>query len=101
MAGQSVSGSYFKDHAVTLAPGEVTTLSIAVKSDRFDCTFTFGLTVATLGGTMVEKIDDNGQPFELTAAPPHNSDYQAVYISPVYSPSRHWTRIDPAKANGL
>ncbi|WP_027345905.1 hypothetical protein [Hamadaea tsunoensis] len=99
-SGLTATGSYFKDHIVTLAPGEAQTLSITVKSDQHDCTFTLRMTVAGPTGTVVENIDDNGQPFELTAAPPHNSDYQAVYLSPVYSPSRHWTRVDPARAPG-
>jgi hypothetical protein len=83
----SVSGDFFKDHVVTLGPGETRTFNIIAQTVLHYCQFTFQMSVATPGGVVVEKIDDNGKPFELTGVVT-SSAYQALYLGGVTSPTK-------------
>jgi hypothetical protein len=84
---------YFKDHVVTLAPGEVQT-------------FSFQMTVATPDGPVTEDINDNGKPFELTAIADEEDNstfafpgYSYVYDGP--NPNDEFVRVNPKTGNRI
>jgi hypothetical protein len=106
---QDVNGQdYFESRDVTLAPGEVQTFSVRVRTYLHYCQFTFQLTIATPDGQVTETIDDNGKPFELTAiadgsAQAPYSRYTALYVGgldakynpTLNDPSGHFVAVDP------
>lgn len=62
-----LSGNFFQDHDVTLAPGEAQTFDIYVGVKQLYCQFYFQMTVSTPEGLITEKLEDDGTPFKLTA----------------------------------
>jgi hypothetical protein len=90
-------GDFFRDHVVTLAPGETQTFTIGAQTLLHYCQFSFKMTVATPGGAVTENINDNGQPFGLTAKNPGSTDlpysgYAAAYVGGIEAsliPSLH------------
>lgn len=94
-------GDFFKDNVVTLAPGEAQTFDINVQTFLHYCQFTFQMTVATPNGAIIENINDNGRPFELTAEV--SRGYAAEYIGGIeasltpslHDPQGNWVPVDP------
>jgi hypothetical protein len=83
---------------VTLAPGELETFEIYVRTEKQDCTFTFEMSVTTPTGVVVETISDNGKPYELTGVA-NTADYQDLYLGGANSldssNSLNWIQADP------
>jgi hypothetical protein len=94
--GSIGGGDFFAQHVVTLAPGEVQTFELYLKTDQHDCRFTFQMSVATPTGTILEKIDDNGKPYELTGML-NTSAYQDLYLggSANADGTSGWVQSDP------
>lgn len=80
------SANVFQGSVVKLAPGETFTFSFSAATAKYYCQFHFVMTVTTSSGIIYETIDDNGQPFRLTAGLGH-SRYHVVYLGGVASPA--------------
>lgn len=92
------SGDFFHNSVVTLAPGETRTLSINVETSTQDCRFSFRMRVVSPDrGTVMETIDDNGAPFELTAESHDFSVYRKLYVGGMTSLAKNGTfgQVDP------
>lgn len=59
-------GNFFAKEVITLRYQEPQTLAIFVTTTQY-CSFTFELDVATVNGTVVERLSDHGQPFTITS----------------------------------
>ncbi|WP_236790940.1 trypsin-like peptidase domain-containing protein [Amycolatopsis sp. GM8] len=66
------TGDHFFDRkTVTLAPGEVETITVGAFTSTRSCTFGLQLVVATAAGSFTQDITDAGKPFVVSAmAPP-------------------------------
>jgi hypothetical protein len=95
---EPVGESYFLLKTIAIAPGESLTLTIGARTDRYACTFTLRMFVATSAGTVYQDIDNHGKPFGVTAkAAPSKADlplsgYRAAYVQ---NPSLGWHEVDP------
>jgi hypothetical protein len=94
---------YFDIKTVTLAPGEQETFTVGALTKLHSCTFSLRMFVATASGTFYQDIDQNGQPFRVTAkAAPANrnaplSGYRSAYA--YLLPDRvhgSWQEVKPA-----
>ena len=94
------SQAYFETTTISLAPEERQVVDlVAVTHQRF-CRYTF--TLSRLDGKKMssETIDDNGQPFEVSAlldngsAPPF-SRYRSVYVGGVVTPNGLFMPVSP------
>ncbi len=89
--GSPTVSNFFGHYSVSLRYGEQYTFHIAVTGHKHYCQFAFDLTVLDGSGTVVESVNDHGQPFRLTgpssvsstAAP--FSGYQDLYYGGVQS----------------
>jgi hypothetical protein len=68
----------FPRKVVTLAPGETFTFTVSAETSEYYCQFSFLMMVATAKGTVIEKINNNGKPFALTA---EAQEYKVFYFS--------------------
>ena len=107
-------GNFFRNHVITLAPGETQTFHIRVATFLHYCQFTFQMTVATPAGTVTETINDNGKAFELTSRPPDpnpsklSNPYAAEYVggitamlnSSLHDPKGSWVKVNPKTFHG-
>lgn len=99
--GTLLPTKFFDSHTISLAYDEQETLKIDMHGSS-ECTFTFQLVVATPSGTLTEKIDDNGRPFEITAmAKSQNANvpfagYQVAYVNMVAYGDAEWKKVDPS-----
>jgi hypothetical protein len=96
----AVGPDYFTLNTIELAPGEIETLTIGALTQRYSCSFTLRIIVATANDSYYQDIDYYGQPFKITAdAPPAAeslplSGYKTAYIQ---DESFNWFQIDPSK----
>jgi hypothetical protein len=94
-------GDYFAKYTVSLKPGEQQTFQIKSKTRQRYCEYTLELSTVDDGKTITQVLDNNGQPFRVTAladevdsGTPYRR-YQAAYIGGVLRPSGGWIRVDP------
>ncbi|GHF50052.1 hypothetical protein FHX82_003841 [Amycolatopsis bartoniae] len=93
------TGDHFFDrHTVTLAPGEVETITVGAFTTQHSCTFRLQLMVATAEGSFTEDVTNAGKPFVVTAmAPPVTagkplSGYRQAYR---LDEGREWIQVAP------
>lgn len=98
-------GNFFAKEVITLRYQQPQTLAIFVTSTQY-CSFTFELNVATVNGTVVERLSDHGQPFTITSDGEHGyaslgrlsfASYAIVYASR----NGKFIRVNPATYQGL
>ncbi len=91
--------NYFSAKTVVVEPGESLTLSLGAFTERQSCAFTFRLQVATDDGTVSQDIDDDGEPFAVTATAAATnpeaplSGYRSAYVQ---DDSLVWQPVEPA-----
>lgn len=101
--GHPTGPLFFRKQNVQLKPGDSTTLSIAVFTAKYGCSFKLEITVDTPTGPVTQVIDNNGKPFKVTAkaAPKKDgfplSGYQAAYVQQV---GYVWQAVDPNTFRG-
>jgi hypothetical protein len=102
--GLTFTGNVFQEKNVTLRPGELSTFGVYVWTALHFCRFYFQMTVATPSGPPVlEKIDidNDGEPFELTAVANPPTRYHSIYIGGTASPhDGDFVKIDPKNFPG-
>jgi hypothetical protein len=99
-----VEGSGYFDHfTVSLVQNEQFTFQITASTARHYCTFSLDLTVLDGSQTMVETINNHGQPFRVTATVAF-SRYRELYVGGVAAPQtdranksgyNDWLQADP------
>lgn len=102
-------GDYFAKYTVSLKPGEQQTFQIKSKTVRQYCEYTLELTVIDEGKTVTQVLDNNREPFRVTALSPEVDSgsgipyrrYQAAYIGGVISPNGEWIRVNPLTHKGV
>ncbi|MCG5220376.1 hypothetical protein [Streptosporangium sp. KLBMP 9127] len=93
-----VAGPYFSRKTITLTDGEKQQLQITARTKRQACDF--HLDVQVLDGTTIvhQKIDNNGQPFRVSASAGPLSGYQRLYVGGVISHDigcAGWVEVSP------
>lgn len=91
--GEATAGAdFFGTYTVSLNQGEQYTFNVVATTTAHYCSFTLDMTVLDDGHAVVEKIDDNGRPFQVSAVidsdpneprPGEYSAYQELYIGGV------------------
>lgn len=79
-------GNYFNSYTISLRAGENQAVTIFPRTLRQYCEFTIQLKIATAGQSTTKAIDNNGQPFRITALTNYDEDfsaYDAVYTGGV------------------
>ncbi|GAB3174036.1 hypothetical protein GCM10027059_45710 [Myceligenerans halotolerans] len=93
-----LDNNFFSDRTIELAPDETLTLSLNVWTEAHACSFTFRLIVTTSSGSYWQEIDNQGEPFSITATARADveefslSGYKAAYVSDY----GQWSKIDPS-----
>jgi hypothetical protein len=95
---------YFGHYTVSLKRDEPFTFDVMASTGLHYCRFTLRMTVAGEGNTRNEEINDNGKPFQITAANLSRpgkgtfSGYSALYVGGLAAASSNgnWRRSDPA-----
>jgi hypothetical protein len=90
-----LSGSFFAEHTISLAPGETQTLFVQAVTEQQYCQFTYQLTADANGRQVTEPISNNGKPFAVSAPLirlrsnrlPSFARYQRVYEGGPGSPA--------------
>ena len=80
--------NYFGRYSVSLGFGEQYTFQVAASTLHQYCEFKLVLTVVDDGKTVMETVNDHGQPFRLTSLPEHHhhivfQNYQVLYLNAV------------------
>ncbi|MFD5177858.1 hypothetical protein ACFWM1_18760 [Nocardia sp. NPDC058379] len=101
--GKPTGPAFFQKANVQLKPGDSTTLSIAAFTAKYGCSFKIEITVDAPTGSATQVIDNNGEPFKVTAKAPPTKDsfplsgYRAAYVQQV---GYVWQRVDPPTYRG-
>jgi hypothetical protein len=113
-AGDITSGKdFFGAYTVSLAPAEQYTFKVVASTTGHYCTFTLAMTVLDGTQTLVERVDDNGRPFRVSAVLDQDPDhpgpgefaaYKKLYIGGVANTDIEqnsfgddtWAPADPA-----
>ncbi|MFI5688471.1 hypothetical protein [Streptomyces sp. NPDC051636] len=98
-------GNYFDNHSVALDYGEKQTFTIKAYSLKSFCDFVIEITVIDGNSTAMQKADDAGQTFRVTARRPYR-EYAALYVGGAKTaqcdlPGAGWLRQDPSTYNDL
>ena len=83
---------YFETTTISLAPGEQQVVDMIAVTERHFCRYTFILKVLDGHTISTETLDDNGKPFQVSAAggdssSPLFSHYRSVYVGGVATPN--------------
>lgn len=103
-----LSGNFFAEHTISLKRGETQTLLVHAVTQHQFCQFSFRIMVDAARRQYVEKIEDSGKPFVVTAtAQPFTpngipfSSYHAIYVGGVASPTPgKVVKVSPATYRG-
>ncbi|MCX4639894.1 hypothetical protein OG775_33110 [Streptomyces platensis] len=97
-----VSGDYFEEERMWLAPHEQQTIKIEVASGKQYCNFTFEMSVVDDGEIVTVPIYDSGHRFSLTSSltkpvdmPHPYAAYRDLYVGGVMTPGGRWIRENP------
>lgn len=96
---------YFSNYNISFAPGEQRVLNVRAVTGKYACTFRYMATVLEGKRKFYQTIDDDGQPFRVSAFVTKSGDasnidfskYAAVYIGGVDSPHKNgnYVRVSP------
>lgn len=105
LEGYKLGGDdYFANKTVSLKSGEQQTFQIAAKTSEHYCQYRLELSIVDDGKTVTQLVDNNGEPFQVTArvtkgywtTPGAFSSYRALYVGGLALPGGRTTRKDPA-----
>lgn len=110
---EGLHGNFFAKDTIPMKPGETDTLVVDTLTDHFYCQFSFALFVDDGSRRLVEKINNSGHPFVVTATtypmgeglpPPYVkfSEFGAIYAWGLADPFGHnsFRRVNPRRYNG-
>ncbi|SEC12551.1 hypothetical protein [Streptomyces sp. 2314.4] len=103
-----ISGDYFEEERMWLAPHEQQTIKVEVDSGRQYCDFTFEMSVVDDGEISQVSINDSGRHFLLTPSlikpgdEPHRyAAYRDLYVDGAMTHGSRWIRKNPATYDTL
>jgi hypothetical protein len=88
---------YFANFTVSINPGSQQVFNLRTWVSKFSCEFRFKMTVLDGEKKVTELVDDQGQPFRVSAGLPSLSRYSVLYVGGVESPAGNdsYVRVNP------
>jgi hypothetical protein len=88
---------YFANFTVSVNPGSQQVFNLRTVVSKFSCQFQFKMTVLDGKKKVTELMDDQGQPFRVSAGLPNFSRYSVLYVGGVENPAGNdsYVRVNP------